>query len=147
MILFAIAMIMGEHNMKIVACSGYFNPLHKGHVEYLEKAKSLGDKLVVIVNSDHQRALKGSKEFMTEEERMIIVKALRCVDEVVLSIDTDGTVCKTLEMIKPDVFAKGGDRFATEIPEAKVCFDNHIIMVDGLGNKIQSSSWLLNKKE
>ena len=145
MILFAIAMITGEHNMKIVACSGYFNPLHKGHVEYLEKAKSLGDKLVVIVNSDHQRALKGSKEFMSQEERMIIIKALRCVDEVVLSVDTDGTVCESLRLVKPHIFAKGGDRFANEIPEAKVCDELGITMVDGLGNKIQSSSWLLAK--
>lgn len=131
--------------MKIVACSGYFNPLHKGHVEYLEKAKSLGDKLVVIVNSDHQRALKGSKEFMSQEERMIIIKALRCVDEVVLSVDTDGTVCESLRLVKPHIFAKGGDRFANEIPEAKVCDELGITMVDGLGNKIQSSSWLLAK--
>jgi len=145
MILFAIAMITGEHNMKIVACSGYFNPLHKGHVEYLEKAKSLGDKLVVIVNSDHQRALKGSKEFMSQEERMIIVKALRCVDEVILSVDKDGTVCESLKLVRPDIFAKGGDRFANEIPEAKVCDELKITMVDGLGNKIQSSSWLLDK--
>ena len=131
--------------MITVAASGYFNPLHKGHVEYLEKAKSLGDKLVVIVNSDHQRALKGSKEFMSQEERMIIVKALRCVDEVVLSVDTDGTVCESLRLVKPHIFAKGGDRFASEIPEAKICDDLGITMVDGLGNKIQSSSWLLGK--
>jgi len=130
-----------------VAASGYFNPLHKGHVEYLEKAKTLGDKLVVIVNSDHQRALKGSKEFMNQEERMIIVKALRCVDEVILSVDSDGTVCDTLRVIKPDIFAKGGDRFSSEIPEAKVCQELGIEMVDGLGNKVQSSSWLLKTKD
>lgn len=129
----------------IIAASGYFNPLHKGHVEYLEKAKSLGDKLVVIVNSDHQRAIKGSKEFMDENERMLIVKALRCVDEVILSVDKDGTVCESLKLVKPNIFAKGGDRFASEIPEAKVCNELNITMVDGLGNKIQSSSWLLNK--
>jgi len=131
--------------MKIVAASGYFNPLHKGHVEYLEKAKSLGDKLVVIVNSDHQRAIKGSKEFMDENERMLIVKALRCVDEVILSVDKDGTVCESLKLVKPNIFAKGGDRFASEIPEAKICNELNITKIDGLGNKIQSSSWLLNK--
>lgn len=133
--------------MKVVCTSGYFNPLHKGHVEYMEKAKALGDKLVVIVNNDHQRALKGSKKFMDEQERMIIVRALRCVDEVVLSIDEDSSVCKTLEMIKPDIFAKGGDRFNSEIPEAKVCERLGIEMVDGLGGKIQSSSWLLKIKD
>ena len=133
--------------MKIVAASGYFNPLHKGHIEYLQKASDLGDYLVVIVNSDYQRALKGSKEFMDEDERMIIVDSLRFVNKTVLSIDKDGTVCETLRKIRPHIFAKGGDRFASEIPEAKVCQELGIEMVDGLGNKIQSSSWLLGDKE
>lgn len=126
-----------------VAASGYFNPLHKGHVEYLQKAKSLGDYLVVIVNSDHQRALKNSKAFMDQDERMSIIGALRCVDEVFLSIDEDATVCRSLEAVRPHVFAKGGDRFSSEIPEADVCRRLGIDMVDGLGKKIQSSSWLL----
>jgi cytidyltransferase-like protein len=126
-----------------VAASGYFNPLHKGHVEYLQKAKSLGDYLVVIVNSDHQRALKNSKAFMDQDERMSIIGALRCVDEVFLSIDEDATVCRSLEAVRPHVFAKGGDRFSSEIPEADVCRRLGIDMVDGLGQKIQSSSWLL----
>jgi len=131
--------------MKVIAASGYFNPLHKGHVEYLEKAKQLGDYLIVIVNSDHQRALKGSKVFMDQEERIKIVKALRCVDEVVIAIDEDTSVCKSLESLnpRPNIFAKGGDRFASEIPEAEICNKLGIEMVDGLGQKIQSSSWLL----
>ena len=131
--------------MKVVCTSGYFNPLHKGHIECFEMAKKLGDKLIVIVNSDLQRQFKGSKEFMDQEERMKIVSSLKVVDEVVLSIDNDSTVCKTLEMIKPHIFAKGGDRFVGEIPEAEVCTRLGIEMVDGLGNKIQSSSWLLSK--
>lgn len=126
-----------------VAASGYFNPLHKGHVEYLQKARALGDYLVVIVNSDLQRAIKNSKPFMDEQERMFIVGALECVDEVFLSIDEDATVCRSLEAVSPDIFAKGGDRFAKEIPEARVCQQLGINMVDGLGGKIQSSSWLL----
>lgn len=134
-------------SVKVVCASGYFNPLHKGHVEYLEKAKSLGNYLVVIVNSDHQRALKGSKEFMKEDERMAIVAALRCVDEVIIAIDKDATVCETLRVVKPQIFAKGGDRFASEIPEAAVCNELGIEMVDGLGEKIQSSSWLLKIKD
>ena len=129
-----------------VAASGYFNPLHKGHVEYLQRAKALGDYLVVIVNSDAQRALKNSKSFMDEQERMFIVGALACVDEVFLSIDEDSTVCRSLEAVAPAVFAKGGDRFATEIPEAEVCRRLGIRMVDGLGDKVQSSSWLLAKQ-
>ena len=133
--------------MKVVCASGYFNPLHKGHVEYLEKAKELGDYLIVIVNNDEQRKLKGSKEFMDQEERMIIVGALHCVDEVFLSIDKDGTVCESIRAIKPHVFAKGGDRFVGEIPEVKVCNELGIEIVDSLGGKIQSSSWLLKIKD
>jgi len=129
-----------------VAASGYFNPLHKGHVEYLQRARALGDYLVVIVNSDLQRAIKNSKPFMDEQERMFIVGALECVDEVFLSIDEDATVCRSLEAISPDIFAKGGDRFAEEIPEAEICRRLGIQMVDGLGNKLQSSSWLLSKE-
>ena len=130
-----------------IACSGYFNPLHKGHVEYLEKAKELGDYLIVIVNSDKQRELKCSKEFMHEDERMLIVSALRCVDEVILSIDEDTTVCNSLRLVQPDIFAKGGDRTIDEIPEAKVCNEIGARMVDGLGDKVQSSSWLLKIKD
>jgi len=89
----------------LVAASGYFNPLHKGHVEYLERARSLGDRLIVIVNSDLQRRLKGSKEFMDESERLYIVSALRCVDEVFLSIDADASVCASLEVVRPHIFA------------------------------------------
>jgi cytidyltransferase-like protein len=128
-----------------VAASGYFNPLHKGHVEYLQRARALGDYLVVIVNSDLQRAIKNSKPFMDEQERMFIVGALECVDEVFLSIDEDAAVCRSLEAVSPDVFAKGGDRFADEIPEAEVCRRLNIQMIDGLGQKVQSSSWLLEK--
>jgi cytidyltransferase-like protein len=130
---------MGDQMIK-VAASGYFNPLHKGHVEYLEKAKELGDYLVVIVNSDKQRALKCSKEFMHEDERMLIVSALRCVDE-------DTTVCNSLRLVQPDIFAKGGDRTIDEIPESKVCNEIGARMVDGLGDKVQSSSWLLKIKD
>ena len=126
-----------------VAASGYFNPLHKGHVEYLERAKTLGDYLVVIVNNDMQRALKGSKEFMDEDERMQIVAALRCVDEVILSIDTDSSVCQSLALVQPDIFAKGGDRYSSEIAESGICKELGIEIVDGLGDKIQSSSWLI----
>ena len=133
--------------MKIVAASGYFNPLHRGHIEYLEKAKSLGDRLIVIVNSDYQRALKCSKAFMLEDERMLIVKALKCVDEVFLSVDKDTTVCHTLRVLKPHIFAKGGDRTIDEIPESRVCKELGIEMIDGLGEKIQSSSWLLKIKD
>ena len=74
---------------KAVIVSGYFNPIHKGHLEYFNKAKAMADELFVIVNNDHQRALKGSKEFQGEGERMIIVSNIRAVDHAILSIDED----------------------------------------------------------
>lgn len=135
---------MTEEKKKIiVAASGYFDPIHVGHIEYLEKAKSLGDKLIVVINSDAQAILKKGKPFMPQEERAKIVKALRCVDEVFMSIDEDPTVCKSLATIKPNIFAKGGDRFSGEIPESGICNEHSIQMIDGLGEKIQSSSWLI----
>jgi len=129
----------------IVAASGYFDPLHVGHIENLQLAKKLGGKLIVIVNNDKQAILKKGYEFMPFKERMEIVKALRCVDEVYPSIDTDRSVCKSLEAVKPDIFAKGGNRGSKEIPEGEVCRRLGIKIVDGLGKKIQSSSELVQK--
>ena len=126
--------------MKVVAVSGYFDPIHVGHLEYLKMAKSLGDKLVVIINSDYQAGLKKGKSFMPEQDRLEIVQALRCVDEVFLSIDKDKSVCKSLEHLKPDIFANGADRSLEEIPETAVMKKYKIEMVDGLGEKIRSSS-------
>ncbi len=131
----------------IVAASGYFDPVHFGHIEYLKKAKALGDKLIVIVNNAEQTILKKGFEFMPFKERMEIVKALKYVDDVFPSIDTDKTVCKSLEKLKPNIFAKGGDRFSSEIPEAETCRKNNIKIVDGLGDKVQSSSDLVAKSK
>jgi len=130
--------------VKVVA-SGYFDPLHIGHLNYLKRAKELGDELVVIVNNDKQAILKKGYVFMSQEERLEIVKAIKWVDSVVLSIDTDKTVCKTLEMIKPDIFGNGGDRTNDEIPEAKIAKKCGFKIIDGLGGKVQSSSELLLK--
>jgi cytidyltransferase-like protein len=137
---------------KIIIVSGYFNPIHKGHLEYFINAKAKGDLLFVIVNSDHQRALKGSKEFQKEDERLFIVQHIKEVDQAFLSIDQDRTVCKTLEMLYAEfgkthqlVFANGGDQNNDSIPEAPICRTLGIKLIDGLGDKIQSSSWLLNK--
>ncbi len=132
--------------MKVVAVSGYFDPLHVGHIEYLKLANELGDKLVVILNNDKQAELKKGKVFMPLNERKIILESIRYVDEVFVSIDIDKTVCKSLEAIKPDIFAKGGDRFSYEIPEAEVCKRLNIKIVDGLGKKIQSSSDLIRER-
>ena len=136
---------------KGVIVSGYFNPIHKGHLEYFNKAKELADELFVIVNNDHQRTLKGSKEFQKEEERIIIVSNIKAVDHAILSVDKDRTVCATLEKIAQDfgqshdlTFANGGDQNNDTIPERPICEQMGIALIDGLGDKIQSSSWLLN---
>ena len=137
---------------KAIIVSGYFNPIHKGHLEYFNTAKALTDELFVIVNNDHQRALKGSKEFQQEEERMIIVSNIKAVDLAILSVDTDRTVCKTIEKIAKEfgttydlAFANGGDQNNDTIPEKSICEAMGIQLLDGLGDKIQSSSWLLKK--
>lgn len=138
---------------KAVIVSGYFNPVHKGHLELFKKAKEQGDELWVIVNSDLQRELKGSKEFMNENERLLIVSSLKMVNFTMVSIDEDRTVSETLralyvKAISKDpkweiAFANGGDQNNNSIPEARICQELGIYLMDGLGNKIQSSSWLL----
>tara|TARA_B100000963_G_C22250256_1_gene503927 strand:- start:136 stop:558 length:423 start_codon:yes stop_codon:yes gene_type:complete len=138
---------MSAKNKIRVAVSGYFDPIHIGHLEYLRMAKELGDSLIVIVNNNHQCKLKKGKHFMDENDRVEIVKALRFVDEVFLSVDNDRTVCKSLEEIKPDIFANGGDRATSEVPETPVCKKFNIKMIDGLGDKIRSSSSLTGLSE
>ena len=133
--------------MKVVATSGYFDPLHVGHIECLELAKQLGDKLIVIVNSDFQTKLKKGKSFMNQDDRMKIIASLKCVDEVFLSIDKDKSQCETLKYLKPNIFAKGGDRTSKEIPESEICAELGIKIIDGLGKKIRSSSELTGIKE
>ena len=135
---------------KAIIVSGYFNPIHKGHLEYFNNAKALAEELFVIVNNDRQRAIKGSKEFQKEDERMIIVSNIKAVDRAILSIDQDRTVCQTLKVIAKDysteyelAFANGGDQNNDTIPERPICEEVGIALIDGLGDKIQSSSWLL----
>ena len=128
----------------VVAVSGYFNPIHVGHLEMIREAKKLGDYLIAIVNNDKQVELKGSVPFMKLEDRVKIVEAIKGVDEVFISIDQDKTVRKSLEAIKPDIFANGGDRKnINDIPEVKICEKLNIKLVDGCGKKIRSSSILL----
>jgi D-beta-D-heptose 7-phosphate kinase/D-beta-D-heptose 1-phosphate adenosyltransferase len=137
---------------KAIIVSGYFNPLHKGHLDLFKKAKSLGDTLWVIVNSDFQRELKGSKPFMDENERLIIIQSIKYVDYALISNDRDKTQCYTLQQFhdmfsdKYDLaFANGGDQNNDTISEREVCERLGIELLDGLGDKIQSSSWLLNQ--
>ena len=139
---------------KAIIVSGYFNPLHKGHIELFHNAKQFGEYLIIIVNNDYQRVLKGSKEFMPENERLLIINELHVTDTAILSIDEDRTVCKTLQKIHNDYadkfhlsFANGGDQSVDIIPEKKICDELGINLIDGLGDKIQSSSWLLKNNK
>ena len=138
---------------KAVIVSGYFNPLHKGHLELFEKAKELGDLLIVIVNNDKQRELKRSKFFQDEDERIRIIRALHMVDMAWISVDEDSTQNETLKLMVNKfygsmklAFANGGDQNNDTIPERAICEQFNIELIDGLGDKIQSSSWLLEKK-
>jgi cytidyltransferase-like protein len=135
----------------VVAVSGGFDPLHIGHVRMFEEAKKLGDKLVVILNNENWLKKKKGASFMPEKERKEIIEALRCVDEVVLTLHPknpkDMSICRELKKIKPDIFANGGDRKIDNIPEVEACQKINCRMVFGVGRggKIQSSSWLIAK--
>lgn len=134
--------------MTTIACvSGYFDPIHIGHIEYFKMSKKIADKLMVIVNNDEQAILKKGKPFMPVDERIKIIEELKCVDYVVKSVDLDRTVCKTLATVspRPTYFCNGGDQNNNSIPEAEICNELGIILRDGFGDKIQSSSWLVKK--
>jgi D-beta-D-heptose 7-phosphate kinase/D-beta-D-heptose 1-phosphate adenosyltransferase len=144
---------IGFHNKclhRVVVVSGYFDPIHIGHLEMMKLAKEFGDELVVIVNNDKQAKLKKGKAFMAEEDRLKIVKAIRYVDAAFISVDDDKTVCGSLKKVRRNyqeydiVFANGGDRRKKEIPESKTCKNLNIKMIDGLGDKIRSSSEMVN---
>lgn len=143
---------------KIAITSMYANPLHPGHIECLELSKELADQLIVIINNDHQAKLKrGVESFQNEQFRMKVVSALKPVDRVVLATDEDPTVCQTLshliqELQSADanteiIFTKGGDRFAEEIPERKICEQFGVTIVDKLGEKTHNSSSYIRRTE
>lgn len=140
----------------IAITSMYANPIHPGHIECLELSKEYADELWVIVNNDYQAELKrGTKSFQDEKFRSEVVKALRAVDRVFISIDKDSSVCASLEFliqeaqtredVKKVIFTKGGDRFANEIPEKKVCDRFGVGIVDGLGAKTHNSSDMISR--
>ena len=144
--------------LRVGIISGYFNPIHVGHIDLIERSREVVDVLYVIVNSDFQRELKGSREFMSEGERSRIVSSIKGVTGCFISIDRDRSVCSSLGMVYRDVssyyswydlefkFINGGDRSNGEIPEVGVCEEMGIEILDGFGDKVQSSSWLLNKE-
>ncbi|MFH1181001.1 MAG: adenylyltransferase/cytidyltransferase family protein [bacterium] len=143
---------MVNRNKKIiVAVSGGFDPLHVGHVRLFRKAKSLGDKLVVILNNDNWLKQKKGFSFIPEEERKEIIESLKWVDKVILTKHRSGTkdktVCRELEELSPNIFANGGDRTDKNVPEVAICQKINCQMVFnvGEGGKVQSSSWLLKK--
>lgn len=143
----------------IVITSGYFNPIHPGHIECFELCKALGDELRVIVNNDEQVKRKTGKDepFQDETCRSKIVSSIKPVDRIIIAIDEDGSVCEsikyTTKLIKetywPEtkiIFGKGGDRFSGNIPEVQVCEELWIEIKDGLGMKIDNSSAYREKK-
>ena len=137
--------------MKRVTVSGGFDPVHIGHLQMLDDAKALGDHLTVILNSDKFLLEKKGYIFMPYKERKKILLGFKAVDEVIKCIDKDNTVKETLKKLSQknlvDIFANGGDRKSKEdIPEYKICKENEIKMVFGVGGgKIQSSSKLVDK--
>lgn len=141
--------------MRIAITSGYFDPLHRGHLELLRLSAGQGHALWVIVNNDHQAALKKGRAFLDQATRAEIIGALRMVDRVFLAIDTDGSVCASLDVLLAEakaggheaVFCKGGDRNAGNIPENAVLAKHGARLVDGLGEKIASSSSILSREK
>lgn len=130
--------------MKRVIVSGYFNPLHGGHLDMIEAARDLGDYLIVVVNNDNAQILKKGKVILDEQNRSRLIQSLRLVDDVILSVDEDLGQAKTLRKIRelyPDdelIFANGGDRdpnkHALPENEMQACVDCHIKTVFGVGS-------------
>jgi cytidyltransferase-like protein len=142
--------------MRVVVISGFFNPIHCGHIDYIRAAASIGDKLVVIVNNDKQVRLKGTVPFMSEEDRLKIVSNIKGVDSAVIAVDEDGTVCESVrvEYYKHHndyfftimFFANGGDRKDGGIPEDILKDELGIGMIYNVGGeKTESSSGLISR--
>jgi len=144
--------------MRVVAISGFFNPLHIGHIDYISAARNLGDYLIVIVNSDDQVEMKGSVPFMNQDDRLTIIRNIKGVDRCIIAIDDDGSVCNTLReefkrlqndpFFEDMIFANGGDRKKGYVPESVLEDELGIVMVYNIGGgKIQSSSDLIKNSQ
>ena len=137
---------MSESKQKVVAVSGGFDPVHVGHVRLFKHAKSLGDYLIVILNCDEWLERKKGRQFMNEEERAEVIRSIRYVDHVYIHKSDRDDVAEALRVIRPDIFANGGDRKIDNTPEQDVCQELGIVTVYGVGGeKAQSSSALLAK--
>tara|TARA_Y100000004_G_C8849302_1_gene384027 strand:+ start:319 stop:753 length:435 start_codon:yes stop_codon:yes gene_type:complete len=134
-----------KRKRKIVAISGGFDPVHVGHVRMIREAAKLGD-VIIITNSDEWLKRKKGYVFMPWIERQEILAEFKGVIDVIEAWDEDDTVCKTLERVKPDIFANGGDRKGNNTPEVELCMDLDIELAWNVGgDKIQSSSELVEK--
>lgn len=129
-----------------IILSGYFSPLHVGHLDMIEAGAEQADKLIVIVNNNQQQMAKKGKVIIDEQDRLRIVRALRAVDEAFIAIDDDRTVSASLRQIAEAntdyhlVFANGGDRKPEFVPEAETCEACGIEMMFGLGGTDKADS-------
>tara|TARA_R110000782_G_scaffold90326_1_gene173370 strand:- start:185 stop:646 length:462 start_codon:yes stop_codon:yes gene_type:complete len=135
------------HKKRYVAVSGGFDPIHIGHVRMIQEAAKLGDGVIIIANSDEWLIRKKGYSFMAFKERQEILFSIKGVVDVFKAIDSDNTVCESLKLIKPHIFANGGDRKEGNVPEYKVCDELGIEIRFGIGgyDKPQSSSWIVKK--
>lgn len=135
--------------MKVVFTAGYWDPLHRGHVKHFEEAKKLGDKLLVLVHRDECCKRKKGYVFMPLQDRLEVLRSLKWVDEIIVCPkNCDGSVKEVLEALKPQIFARGGDRNLSNLPreEIEICAKLGIQIVCGVGGpKVQSSSKLVDQ--
>jgi D-beta-D-heptose 7-phosphate kinase/D-beta-D-heptose 1-phosphate adenosyltransferase len=138
--------------MKVVLVTGGFDPIHSGHIAYFKSARSLGDMLIVGLNSDEWLERKKGRAFMPWNERLCIVNNLQMVDEVYTFDDEDGSAKAFIRQVRahyPDaelIFANGGDRTANHFPEMDI-IDSNLRFEFGVGgeDKKNSSSWILTE--
>jgi cytidyltransferase-like protein len=138
----------------LIITSGYFNPIGPHHLNYLEAARAFGDHHIVIVNNDKQVSLKNSIPFYNQDERLRLIRALKCVTDAVISTDSGRSIAKSLEKIvfqardgyNRIIFANGGDQVVGNSEEAEICKKYGVQMMFGVGGgKVGSSSDYLGK--
>lgn len=132
--------------IQVVAIAGGFDPFHDGHLQHIEEAMKLGDYLVVLVSNDNDMIRKKGKCNIPLKARMrivnLILKGLGFLGEAIATIDEDGTQAKTLKAVRPNIFAKGGDRTPDNMPENEIraCKEIGCKIVYGVGGQINQSS-------